>query len=584
MGETMINASDFQKWLEIFNVVQGAAPTPPFSFPLIGEYGGTGVANIGKTITIGGNLRTVGAFTSDFTMTGNTAVTFPTSGTLATTATASGIVNSGLINQLSYYAAAGTTLSGLAIVNSAGLTTTAGGVPTWVAATGTGAPVFATSPTLVTPALGAATGTSLALSGALSADSASFTAALPVLSGGTGVTTSTGSGANVLSTSPTLVTPDIGVATGTSLALSGALSAASATLTAALTGENGGTGVANTGKTITIGGNLSTIGAFTSDFTMTGNTAVTFPTSGTLATTASASGIVNSGLINQLAYYAAAGTTLSGLATGNNGLLVTSAAGVPSIGNAILSAITIQGMSVGLGAGSVLTNAAVGYEALFSNTTGNSNTANGFRTLFSNTTGTNNTANGFRTLFSNTTGINNAANGYEALFSNTTGNNNTANGFRTLFLNTVGINNAANGYEALFSNTTGNNNAAVGLRALYSNTTGSNNAAVGADAGRTIASGSVALTTGSFNTLLGYAASVNSATSAGTLALGAHAVSDIATGVLSTDNGAGIAIGSALYKVGFRGDGTIYPTSGASLGFQRIKINGTYYKIELFDN
>jgi hypothetical protein len=35
-------------------------------------------------------------------------------------------------------------------------------------------------------------------------------AALPVLSGGTGVTTSTGSGANVLSTSPTLVTPALG--------------------------------------------------------------------------------------------------------------------------------------------------------------------------------------------------------------------------------------------------------------------------------------------------------------------------------------------------------------------------------------
>ena len=35
-------------------------------------------------------------------------------------------------------------------------------------------------------------------------------AALPVLSGGTGVTTSTGSGANVLSTSPTLVTPVLG--------------------------------------------------------------------------------------------------------------------------------------------------------------------------------------------------------------------------------------------------------------------------------------------------------------------------------------------------------------------------------------
>jgi hypothetical protein len=50
-----------------------------------GQYGGTGVANTGKTITLGGNLTTAGAFPSTFTMTNTTAVTFPVSGTLATT-------------------------------------------------------------------------------------------------------------------------------------------------------------------------------------------------------------------------------------------------------------------------------------------------------------------------------------------------------------------------------------------------------------------------------------------------------------------------------------------------------------------
>lgn len=49
---------------------------------------------------------------------------------------------------------------------------------------------------------------------------------IAVAYGGTGVTTSTGSGSNVLNTSPTLVTPVIGAATGTSLTLSGALQAA----------------------------------------------------------------------------------------------------------------------------------------------------------------------------------------------------------------------------------------------------------------------------------------------------------------------------------------------------------------------
>ena len=49
-------------------------------------YGGTGVNNGSKTLTLGGNLATSGAFASTFTMTGPTSVTFPTSGTLATTA------------------------------------------------------------------------------------------------------------------------------------------------------------------------------------------------------------------------------------------------------------------------------------------------------------------------------------------------------------------------------------------------------------------------------------------------------------------------------------------------------------------
>lgn len=64
--------------------------------------------------------------------------------------------------------------------------------------TGSGAAVFATSPTLVTPALGTpASGVLTNCTG------------LPVGGGGTGTTTSTGSGSVVLSSSPTLVTPTI---------------------------------------------------------------------------------------------------------------------------------------------------------------------------------------------------------------------------------------------------------------------------------------------------------------------------------------------------------------------------------------
>lgn len=57
-------------------------------------------------------------------------------------------------------------------------------------------------------------------------------------------------------------------------------------VTGVLLGAHGGTGVANSCKTITIGGNVTISGAFTFAGTITANTTVTFPTSGTLATTA----------------------------------------------------------------------------------------------------------------------------------------------------------------------------------------------------------------------------------------------------------------------------------------------------------
>jgi hypothetical protein len=60
---------------------------------------------------------------------------------------------------------------------------------------------------------------------------AGLSATLAVSSGGTGVTTSTGTGAGVHANSPSLVTPDIGAATGTSLVLSGNLTVNGTTTT-----------------------------------------------------------------------------------------------------------------------------------------------------------------------------------------------------------------------------------------------------------------------------------------------------------------------------------------------------------------
>ena len=166
---------------------------------------------------------------------------------------------------------------------------------------------------------------------------------------------------------------------------------------------------------------------------------------------------------------------------------------------------TVNGVTVGRGAGNINTNTASGSQALNSNTTGGNNTANGFQALLSNTTGSSNTASGRQALLNNTTGIQSTAYGFQALRGNTTGGNNTANGFQALLSNTTGSNNTANGRSSLSSNTTGGNNTANGFQALFSNTTGGNNTANGFQA-------LFSNTTGSDNTALGKGAEAVSAT------------------------------------------------------------------------
>lgn len=131
-------------------------------------------------------------------------------------------------------------------------------------------------------------------------------------------------------------------------------------------------------------------------------------------------------------------------------------------------------------------NSALGYLALWVNTTGSGNTACGRRALGNNTTGNNNTAVGYQALTGTSTSNGNTAVGYNALAQVTSATACTAIGHQTLMnfsgsvtngtamgkgamVMTIGADNTACGYLALDANTTGTENTAVGENALGQN-------------------------------------------------------------------------------------------------------------------
>ena len=93
--------------------------------------------------------------------------------------------------------------------------TSSGTIEITASSTGSGTIVLNTSPTLVTPILGVASGTSLQLSSLTASSSIQTDSSKNLIT-----ISNSGSGLNILQTSPTLVTPILGVASGTSLQLS----------------------------------------------------------------------------------------------------------------------------------------------------------------------------------------------------------------------------------------------------------------------------------------------------------------------------------------------------------------------------
>jgi hypothetical protein len=120
-----------------------STPRNIFGFPFDGSasisgilsptYGGTGVNNGNKSITLGGDLITSGNFSTTIITTGNTSISLPTSGTLATLAGTETLTNKTFVNS----SLTGTlTLGGTTFPSSSGatgqvLSLTSAGVASW---------------------------------------------------------------------------------------------------------------------------------------------------------------------------------------------------------------------------------------------------------------------------------------------------------------------------------------------------------------------------------------------------------------------------------------------------------------------
>ena len=284
-------------------------------------YGGTGVNNGANTLTLAGNVSHAGAFTQTFTATATTSLTLPTTGTLATTSnklsafaattsaelrdvisdeTGSGALvfaHTPVLSSPTLGTASATTINKVAITAPAtgstltiaeGKTLTASNTLTFTGtdassvAFGAGGTVLYSGGALGTPSGGTATnltGTAAGLTAGNVTTNANLTGHITsvgnaaVLGSFTSaqllaaLTDETGSGANVFATSPTLVTPVLGVASATSVN--------KVAITAPATGS---TLTIADGKTLTASNTLT--------FTGTDASSVAFGAGGTVAYTA----------------------------------------------------------------------------------------------------------------------------------------------------------------------------------------------------------------------------------------------------------------------------------------------------------
>ena len=200
-----------------------------------GEHGGTGVDNGTNTISVGGNLSTSEAFTTagghaiTLTTTGATGVTLPTTGTLATLAETETFTNKTIdADDNTLLNLTNANLSGSAGITNANLANSSVTIGSTSISLGSSSTTLAgltsvTSTDFIGDLTGDVTGD---LSGNATTVTTNANLTGPITSTGntTAVASQTGTGSTfVMNTSPALVTPDIGVATGTSLSVTGGI-------------------------------------------------------------------------------------------------------------------------------------------------------------------------------------------------------------------------------------------------------------------------------------------------------------------------------------------------------------------------
>jgi hypothetical protein len=256
-------------------------------------------------------------------------------------------------------------------------------------------------------------------------------------------------------------------------------------------------------------------------------------------------GLPNAGLVNNSVTI---GGTAIALGTATSAIANDMTFNGVKVGRGLTSAVTNTALGNGtLGAVTTGTNlTAVGVSALFSNTTGARNSAVGVRALTTNTTGQNNVAVGAQSLDGNLTGSANVSIGTDALFTGSTSTGNIGIGFAALFTNNAGAANIAIGGSSLYNNTTGFNNVAIGVDSMFTNTTGDGCVAVGTNALRLNLTGDQntavgfealeANSTGNNNTALGFQA-LYAANSFSNVAIGHLALVANTTGIANTGIG-----------------------------------------------